>query len=176
MMWWGKKQETGELETNEPENKKRIFVVPDAKMYICNLLAQYKKPKEIISLIKEEHNIKVSPSSISQYKKENKELIEKLRTSFLATINDVPIAQKKIRLERADELYTISQELRGGEKVNLSLKCLKEAREEVEGAGSGSVTFQQFNQYNALSDEELREKLKEVEEKIVKTNVIEQEA
>lgn len=144
-------------------------------MYICNLLAQYKKPKEIISLIEEEHNLKVSSSSISQYKKENKELIEKLRTNFLSTINDVPIAQKRIRLERTDELYAVSQELKGGEKVNLSLKCLKEAREEVEGAGSSNITFQQFNQYNKLSDDELQEKLKEVEEKIMKTNAIEQE-
>ena len=101
------------------------------------------------------------------YKNKNKDLINKLRESFLSTIIEVPIAQKRVRLERTEELYGVAEE------VDTKLKCLKEAREEVEGKGAANLTFQQFNQYNQLSDEELRDKLREVELKIIKTNVVE---
>ena len=150
-------------------------LLPDQKMFVCNMLAQYKKTPEIKELAKKEHGITLSTQVICGYRNRNKELINKLRESFLQTIIEVPIAQKRVRLERAEELYDVSQELKGRDKVLTSLSCLKEAREEVEGKGAGSVTFQQFNQYNQLTDEELKDKLREVEEKIAKTNVIEAE-
>jgi len=148
---------------------KKLYVKPDEKMFICNMLAQYKKPKEIKKLAKKEHGLTLSSQVICGYRNRNKNLINSLRESFLSTIIEVPIAQKRVRLDRTEELYQIAKQ------VDTKLKCLKEAREEVEGKGAANLTFQQFNQYNQLSDEELKDKLREVEEKIIKTNAIEVE-
>ena len=155
------------------KSKKRVYINGDQRLFICNLVAQYKKPREIVSLMEEEHDIIIKGALVSRYKNSNKDLIDKLRSQYLANINDIPIAQKRIRLERADELYDASQEIHTvKDRVDSGLKCLKEAREETEGKGQ-SVTFQQFNQYNQLTDEELEDKLKEIEFKVAKTKAVE---
>ena len=155
------------------KKKQRVYINGDQKLFICNLIAQYKKPREVVKLVEEEHNIVIKGDLVLRYKNSNKDLIDNLRSQFLANINDIPIAQKRIRLERADELYEASQEIHTvKDKVDSSLKCLKEAREETEGKGQ-SVTFQQFNQYNQLTDEELEDKIKEIEFKVAKTKAVE---
>jgi len=144
--------------------KKKIFITDDQKMFICNMIAQYKKPREVVELIKDEHDINIDSALVSRYKKDNQKLINKLRETFLSTVVEVPIAQKRVRLERTEELYDIAK------SVPVKLKCLSSAREEVEGKGAGGVTFQQFNQYNQLTDEELQEKIKEIEFKVAKAS------
>ena len=151
------------------------MITPDQKILICNLLAQYKKPRQIMSILKDEHELNVKTKTITKFKNSEQELIGKLRDRFLATVAEVPIAQKRIRLERAENLYEISQELEGKDRVDSGVKVLATAREEVEGKGSSQITLQQFNQYNQLTDEELQDKIKDIESKIMKTNVVEVE-
>ena len=151
------------------------MITPDQKILICNLLAQYKKPRQIMSILKDEHELDVKTKTITKFQVNEKELIGRLRDRFLSTVAEVPIAQKRIRLERAENLYEISQELEGKDRVDSGVKVLATAREEVEGKGSSQITLQQFNQYNQLTDEELQDKIKDIESKIMKTNVVEVE-
>ena len=121
-----------------------------------------------MSILKKEHELNVKTKTITKFQTQEKDLINKLRDRYLATVAEVPIAQKKIRLERAEELYEASGEIEEKEnEINTKLKCLNQAREEVEGRGAGNITLTQFNQYNKLSDEEIQDRIKEIERKIV---------
>ena len=148
----------------------------DEKILVCNLIAQYKKPKQIQILLDDEHDIKLKLNTIRKFNETDKELIGKLREHYLSTVSEVPIAQKRIRLEREEALYETADEIdEVKDKIDTKLKCLASAREEVEGRGGQTVTFAQYNQYNQLSDEELQQKIKEIELKIARTKIVEVE-
>jgi hypothetical protein len=147
---------------------------PDNKLLICNLIAQYKKPKQIQLLLDEEYGLKVRLNRIREFNDKEQQLISNLRERFLTTISEVPIAQKRVRLDREEQLYEVAGQIKETkDQIDTKLKCLASAREEVEGRGTQSVTFAQYNQYNQLSDTELQDKLKEIELKIAKQNAIE---
>jgi len=137
------------------------------------MIAQYKKPKEIKELVEEQHGINVKTTTISKFKQDEKELIGKLRAQYLETVVEVPIAQKRVRLERAEGLYESACEIDNSkDRIDTRLKCLSNARDEVEGKGSSQVTFAQYNQYNNLSDDELNYKIREIEEKVARARKV----
>jgi len=149
---------------------------PNENLLVCNLIAQYKKPRQIQSILEEEYGVKLGLKRIRNFYGKEEKLIADLRERYLATVSEVPIAQKKVRLEREEQLYEVAdgiEEIKG--KIDSKLKCLASAREEIEGRGAQSVTFAQYNQYNQLSDEELQYKIKEIELKIAKASAIEVE-
>lgn len=156
------------IELPEPEEKKRIPLRRgDIKTFVCNLLAQYKKPREVVELVKKHFDEDISSTSVYAYYKLNKQKVDKYRSNFVNSIQEVPISHKRIRLEREDELYEEAGNISEvGRKIDIRLKCLANAREEVEGGKTGNVTFAQINQYNNYTDEELLNKKKEIEENI----------
>ena len=108
---------------------------------------------------------------IRYYKETRGPIIEEMRNKVLDKALKVPIANETVRLQRTEALYQVSTTiLDKKDMVDTSLKCLKEARDEVKGEGSSSQTYLQFNQYNELSDEELLFKKKELENKIIELN------
>lgn len=147
----------------------------DKKFFICNLLAQYKTASEVKELVKEVHNAEISNSVIYSLKKAHPQLIERLRTKYLSDLTSVPIAQEKVRLERDELLYQLSLTIENEpDRVDAALRCLKEAREETKSTTQTQNNFIQFNQFNSLTDDELLEKKRRLEEKIlnIKAEVI----
>jgi len=134
---------------------------PQQITFVCNLFGQYKYPKEIQRLLKEIHGISVSPATLYGIRDANPEKIEELRNKYLAKIDDVPIAQDKVRLERIEHLYQYATTIRCKKDcVDTALKALSFAREEVKGSGAqgasrpGDMNFMQFN-FNNMSDKDL---------------------
>jgi hypothetical protein len=141
------------------------LLVGQKKTFVINMLAQFKTAKETAQLLHEVHGILVSDKTIGAFKQRNELEIATARQRYLSKIDDVPIASEKVRLERDESLYQLSQTLDDPkDKVTTGLQCLQEAREETKG---GSVTFNQYNQQNVFTDAELLHKIKETEERVV---------
>jgi len=131
--------------------------------------AQYKTSREIVDLLKQHFKVSIDHSNICKLvkRKEHQDTIDKYREKFLNQGLDVPIAIEKVRLDRAETLYQLSQTLKSDrDKINDGLRCLKEAREEMKGAAQ-HINFNQYNQYNQMSDRELQAKLHQIEKDIV---------
>lgn len=142
--------------------------------FICNLFAQYKQGSEVQKLVKEVHKVDLSLPSLWHIKSKHVKLIERLRAKYLNDLIDVPIAQEKVRLERDEELYNLALTIQNPkDRIPAALTCLKEAREETKKVEHGQ-SFIQFNQFNQLTDEELLDKKRKLEEKIlnIKAEVI----
>ena len=149
-------------------------VLNERNFFICNLAAQYKSATEIQSLLKEVHNFSMTPQTINKITNKNLKTVEKLREKYLADLMTVPIAQEKIRLERDEELYKLALTIENRkDRINSALTCIKEAREETKKS-EHNQNFIQFNQFNTLTDEELLEKKRRLEDKIlnIKAEVI----
>ena len=142
----------------------------EKELFICEQLAQLKTPNEIIGLWQKKNPTdgKLSAQLIYYYKKTYTAQIEDMRDKIMEKSLEVPIANEKIRLQRTENLYQVSASiLHKKDRVDTSLKCLKEAREECKGEAGASQSYLQFNQYNELSDTELLEKKKEIERKFL---------
>lgn len=134
--------------------------------YILNLAASFFKPEDIRIKLLDAFKSDIPLGRIRKLIALKKDYVLEERKRYLADFGNVPIANKKIRLERDENLYQVSQRLADDkDKITLGLSCMKEARAEMEEK-KDSIQFNQFNQYNQITDEELIRKKKEIEEKI----------
>lgn len=145
----------------------------DQQMELMEMIARFWNTPKIISEIYSRHQIQISPNLISQYKHTKKwiPVIKKLREKYVTGIDEVAGMHKRVRLERAEEVY--SKAIKDG-KLRLALAANKDQREEVfEKQAGGNVTYNlnQFNQYVNMTDEELEEKKHEILTKIKKAEV-----
>ena len=164
------------LECTSPQIRrltiKRGHVPAEVKRYVINLLAQSKGYKEIQGLVKTTHEHEISTGAIARVLQTSQGEIEEQKNKFLASSADVPIALERVRLERDEALYQLSQKVTGTrDKVVLGLNCLKEAREESKNTLPTNVY--QFNQFNNLSDAELLAKKKKLEARILDIKKVE---
>ena len=145
------------------------------ELFILEQFAQLKSPKEVAELYisKFPNNKKLSAQTMRYYKETRAPIIEQLRDKFIFRTMTVPIANEKVRLKRTEDLYIAASNVvkRDDDKVlsavEVSLKCLKEAREEVKGESGSVQNFLQLNQYNELTNNELIEKKRELEYKFI---------
>lgn len=148
----------------------------EKELFLIECLAQYKSPQEVADLYNTKFpDVKrISKESIKYYKRTRAPVIEQLREKFIARTMHIPIADEKVRLKRTEDLYNAAANVVARKDrsvlsaVETSLKCLKEAREEIKGeSSSGGNTFLQLNQYNELSNEQLIEEKNRLEKKFI---------
>ena len=141
------------------------MTVDEIKSNVVSLFIQYVTSKEIRKIMHQEHGVIVSPVELQNIRDEFDKEIQEKRGEFLAKVNEVPIVHEKIRLERVEEMYVLSQKLQSKrEKIKAGLDCLRLAREELDKT---SISLNQYNQFNFLSDDELMLKKKELEKKFI---------
>ena len=144
---------------------KRV-IKPHHKDFVTVLLTEYKTPTEIIEAVKEKYNVKIAPNQIYGVKRRRKDLITKVRVNWLKELSDIPIAQKRVRLERLEKQYDECSELPSKyNKLVLRLRCLNQAQEEVEGKtklGDTFMSFQQNTVFSNMTDKELLEEQKKI--------------
>ena len=137
------------------------------KKRIAQLIAQCETTHEVMATIKAETGLDVSNACISQYRKSKKwaPIIAKEKEMYLNNVADIPGYHEKIRLSRTDKIYRYAMD---NNQPELALKTVEQQRKEVKEKPSGPVSLT-FNQYNALSNEELEDKynalLAKIEEK-----------
>ena len=105
---------------------------PAAQRRVCELLGQFRSVEEVREAMVAEYGVAVSPQAIHKYLKVPKwqAFIQGARASFISGLNDIPIAQKVVRLDRYETLY---QKARLKGKDNDARLALLGAQKEMEG-------------------------------------------
>ncbi len=139
---------------------------PYHKDYICSLIAEYKAPSEIEKLFKTKYKMTIWPQQIARIKKKDLDLINKTRALYLQDLMEIPIAQKRIRLERADKQYEEASKIENVKsRIDIRLRCLARSQEEMEGKtklGDTFLNFQQNNIFSEMTDEQLIKEQKKI--------------
>ena len=131
---------------------------------MCELIARFVTPLEIIRQFKDQHSVSLSIGTIHFYKHSPKwhGMIEKMRDKYASSVMEIPISQKRVRLERLESLYKIA-----AHKNNVSgaREILRAAKEEIEGAKSGDVSIV-MNKVEMISDIELTDRMRKIKEEM----------
>lgn len=127
------------------------------KLEVAKRLAQFGSPTEAMKFIKEKWGIEISVQAIDQtfLKKESRwnKIMFDMRRIYLDATMEEPIAHRRIRLKRYDELYKEAKEQK---KISAAKACLDSAREEFSGAKIPSIGSILFAQINNMSDDQLK--------------------
>lgn len=119
------------------------------------MIACYKTNAEIVEEMSES-GVKVTRFAVASYrqKPEYKAMIEKQRQDFDAKIFEEEFASKRRRVQELTRIFWRQ------EKRDKNLRCavdtLKAIKEEVNPSKYAEITMNQYNQYNHMSDDELR--------------------
>lgn len=163
--------ESGEIRSALAQEKK---LTDDQQMELIEYIAKFTPNQKIIERFFTHHQIMLSSSLIYQYRRTPKwqPVIKKFREKYVGDTAAVAGMHKRVRLERADEIY--EKAINSG-KLRIALAANKDQREEVfekSQTGNTIYTVNQFNQFNNMSDEELEAKRTELLSKIKKVEVI----
>lgn len=129
---------------------------------VCQLLSQY-APYKLIAIYMQRVFHKPFPFNHYAYFRQAKRwqpLIKSLRQQYLAGLEDVPISQQRVRLERLEELYQEAQ------TVKLKREVLEAARDEMKEPERGDRTRISITAYYEMSAEELENKRQEILNKL----------
>jgi len=138
------------------EHRNRLTQIQ--QLEVCQRVAHYWTNLEIENWFKETYSKDLGANVINvtyRYGARWRPVVRKFRDEYNADLLSVPIASKRKRLERLEEAW---QKSKDSGHLETELHSLNNAREETEPKNQGSVTLQQFNQFNQLTDEELEEK------------------
>ena len=125
---------------------------PDEQAQVCQWFAMFHNACQIEVMLLEKYDRTVSHQNLDKIYRKGKKwkpVIKKLRESFLADINKIPIANKAVRVKRLEKIYeeamtwcnTSYSEWGTVEKLALkaALSSLAEARKEIEGEKGGDT-------------------------------------
>jgi len=132
----------------------------EEQMVIVSMLAVYDTYDEIKQKMLEKYGKTLTTNQLEHYVRYPawQPKIEKIRSEFEAKITDEPISSKHWRIRELDRAFT---KLKESGEIKDSIYVLAQAREEIEGKASGGMSITQYNQYNSLSDEDLRKVIAE---------------
>ena len=145
------------------KGKKRLPVLTEEdKIEVCKLAASYKSTYEIRDILETERGKSVSQPNIHHiiHTLKWKPVIERMRLQYTQGIMEVPISNKRKRMERLDHCYEKAFE---DGNIRSAIAAIDSAREEMEPRHDNFNL--QLNQFNLISDEELIEIKNRLEEK-----------
>lgn len=140
----------------------------EQKAFIVTMTAHFMEPREVEDAFYAKYGVQLHHASslINVYKRtvKWKALLERERSAFLASMDEVPGFHKKVRMMRREKIY---HRAIAKDELKYALAATKDSELEIEGPKRElAVTFNQFNQYTTMSDEELEEKRQEILEKM----------
>ena len=143
----------------------------DQQMELMEFIARFAHIDEINEYFFTEYKITLSGPLIYQYKRTPKwkPIIKKLREKYLLGEEEVAGRHKRVRLDRADKIY--NKAFTKGD-LRTALQANRDSQEMVEGKNvrEGDLSIS-FNQYNGLSDDEIKERMKEVTQKLSRITI-----
>lgn len=138
------------------------LLTPQEQLQVCRWLGEFTPPQRIPDLIKREFGKRVAHHYGYEMltRKKWQPLIDRHRQDWLVKIMDVPLANKKVRLQELQRLWdNATRPNANPEKQEYRiLRILEKARLEMEEKKSDQTTyfFGQFNYANASDDELLQ--------------------
>ena len=130
--------------------------------HICQLLARYTDYPVIVASMQRAFRRTFPFKHYAYFRRAPRwqPLIATLRQEYLADMDDVPIAQQRIRLERLEKLYQDAKEPR------LKILVLRAASDELKDPRIGTQTNVSITAYYRMSAEELEQKRVDVINKL----------
>lgn len=153
-------------------NTKERKLNEDQQLELMELIAKFGNFNEINKHFISKYQFALSSPLIYQYKRAPKwqPVIKKLREKYTSGVDEVAGMHKRVRLERADNIYELA--MNKGD-LDAALRANKDLREEVTDKHSvGNIVLNQFNQFNNMSDEELMQRREELMKKVKSAEVI----
>ena len=138
-------------------------ITPDQQLEVCNLLARFTPVAEVKKKVAVWGQT-ISEQGLRWYLNDPKwkTIVTRLRSEYLTEILEVPIAHKRVRLERLDSLYKTAVN-----KGNIAVAkdVLRAAQEEIEHKpGNVSIIM---NKIEMISDTELKERVRRIKEEFL---------
>ena len=137
----------------------------EAKRKVCEWLGQYRTVGEVQELVKEQFKTVVTYQAIQNYanpKSKWAPLVQRARAAFQASIQDIPIAQKTVRLDRYERLYQRALKAHKDHDARLALFG---AQKEMEGI-SGDTTVYVHQQILQMGNQELEQRRRTIAEQL----------
>ena len=166
-------EEVPQAVSNIPEHKsgihKKWVLSEEEKVEVCRKWASYETMSRISKWLEEERGKKISIQAIYSILKTEKwvPLIEQQRNQFIQGLIEEPLSNKRKRLQYLQH-YMEKAEAKGNYLI--SINAVDKARLEMEPKNEN---FQlQLNQFNMISDEELKEIRNRLQEKLKRKEVI----
>ena len=137
-----------------PETQRHCRISYEEQLKVVYWIATYHSIDQIREKFRNEFGKEISKSQVYYYQEYKgwKSHIEKYREEFEARIADEELASKRRRIQEYSKLYMRLE----AKHPRQAMQALSSIREEVEGKSSGPMSINQYNQYNGLSDEDLR--------------------
>ena len=148
---------------------------------VYRLWAEWREPGRIVEYCQQEWGKEVSEELIRKVcrTRVGKLMVERFRMEFLQSVRDVPIANKRVRLDaleatrvKLQEMIEMLTTVNEGDRHDL-LMCMRRmneticvAREEMEARPTIVNQIGQVNQYSGLSDDEIMQRREKIIEKI----------
>ena len=146
---------TSSQEIETFESRRNGVLTHDEQMELCRFLAEFHTVAEARAFVLEKFRKDLAYMSIKWYLENSKwrGVIDCLRTKYVTGFMEVPIANKRVRLERCEELY---QKAAKAGKLSLARQALSTAQDEVEGPkfNAAQINFHS-SPFQSMSDEEL---------------------
>lgn len=127
----------------------------DQQLQIIGKIAAWESYEEVKDFVKENFRQSISATTYSYYKSNEKwqPVIRKERDKFNQAIAEIPLANKRKRVE---ELVDLFQTAKNTDDRKEARECLKEIRAEVGEKVPQNFFFTQFNQLTEMELEEKR--------------------
>src|SRR3990167_3740302 len=140
-------------EKKEPEKPSpRALVTDEERLKVCQAVAEFRTNSSVIKAILDRHTISIDNGDIRRLSKKEpwKTAIQTFRQAYVESVAEIPIANRRWRMEKLQELFEIVKERKFGalplqKKVDTLLKILQQAHMETDGSKKGSLV-EQFNQ------------------------------
>ena len=128
------------------------------KRQVISLIATLRKEGEIIEYAKNEWGITLSPQCIVQYRKAPKwkPIIQAERAAYLQMLEDTPGYFEQVRMKRYDDIHDISKK-EGDSRTALAASEAQSKEVKSSNKYGEPINFV-FQQFNNMSDEELKDK------------------
>lgn len=136
----------------------------ELQMKMCEYHARYMPVRDILVKFKEEHGITITETTARWYLMSKKwfPIIQQMREKWVVGVLEIPISQKRVRLERLEDLYRKAISAR---QISTAKEVLRAAKEEIEGTKSGDINIQ-MNKIEMISDEEIKNRMRKIKEEM----------
>lgn len=145
-------------------------LTPDAQRRLCTLLGQFRYPAEIVATLQKEFGVTIVEDTVGYYKHSGqwKLLVQEARANFISHLNEVPIANKVVRLDRYEQAY---QKAIAANDLNQALQSLVAAHREMEKV-HGDTTVYVHQQILNMDTHALEVRRREIAERLSQLGVV----
>lgn len=147
----------------------------EQKLFLVGCLGHCMSPSEVAEAFKETYKMPLDnyQSVLTHYRcnPKWKRMIDEIKVKYLADVNAVAGAHKRVRLERADRIYDRAYKRNTDRSDTVALSTIDLQKKEFDKHEASTVNIL-FQQYNHMSPEEVTARKKWLSEKLQLTKEV----